>query len=141
MYWHTTVPLYQCTCAQVDLCTSVSLNQCIGVSVNQCLCDIIERNRTRYYPIAIMRPSRCYTRPSRGHFAALPKVALDQQKQYKSTPFSFHYFKVFQSRSEDRFLPKCVFCTTSSIQSHFHNRIVSTLVAARTVLKASWGRP
>ena len=95
----------------------------------------------RHCPIAILRPSRCHTRPSRGPLAALPEVALDRKKQYKSAPFSFHYVKVFQSRSDDRFLPKCVFCTTSSIQNHFRNRILSILVAARTIWEPSRGRP
>ena len=91
----------------------------------------------RNCPVAIWRPSRCHTRPSRGPLAALPKVAFLKDVPYKSAPFSLHYLRGFQSRSDDCFLPKCVFCTTSSIPSHFHNCIVSTLVAARPMLKPS----
>ena len=81
----------------------------------------------RYCPVAILRPSRYHTRPSRGPLAALPKVAFLKDVPYKSALFSLHCLKGFQSRSDDCFMPKCVFCTTSSIQSHFHNCIVSTL--------------
>ena len=105
------------------------------------LCDVIERNRTpilSYCHLAAFTvPHKAVSGPSCGP----TESGILTKKTYKSAPFSFHYFKVFRSRSDDRFLPKCVFCTTSSIQSHFHNRIVSTLVAARTVLKPSWGRP
>ena len=90
-----------------DMCSSLTAHFCATSSNEIAL---------RFCLVAILRPSRCHTRPSRGPLAALPEVALDRKKQYKSAPFSFHYFKVFQSRSDDRFLPKCHFCTTSSIQ-------------------------
>ena len=90
-------------------------------------------NAPRCCLVAILRPSRCHTRPSRGPLAALPEVALDRKKQCKSAPFSSQYFEVCQSRPDDRFLQKGIFCTTSSIQSHSHGRIAATWVSARTI--------
>merc|ERR1712177_187699 len=105
----------------------------------------VRRHLTKSHSDIVLLPSCGLHGATQGRLGALMRPCrkwhLIGKKQYESAPFSFHYVKVFQSRSDDRFLPKCVFCTTSSIESFVHNRIVSTLVAARTMSQPSRGRP
>ena len=91
----------------------------------------------RYCPVAISRPSRCDSGPSQGLLTTLPKRSFLKDVSYESAPFSLNHLQVFQGYSDDCFLPKCGFYATSSIPSHFHNRLVSTLLSARATLKPS----
>ena len=102
----------------------------------------VRHHRTKAHSDIVLLPSRDHHDATQDRLGAFlrhcRKSHFLKDFSYRSAPFHFNHLKVFQSYSDDCFLPKCVFYVTSSIQSHFHNCLVSTLVSARAMLKPSW---
>ena len=91
----------------------------------------VRRHRTKAHSDIVLLPSCGHHGTTQDRLGALlrhcRKWHFCCKNPYESAHFSLHNLRGFQSRPDDCFMPKCVFCTTSSIQSHFHHCIVSTL--------------
>ena len=77
----------------------------------------------RYCPIAILRPSRCHTRPSRGPLAALPEVALDRKNNINRHLFLFIISKSF------KVVLTIVSCQGAFFVRRHRSRATSTIVS------------
>ena len=99
----------------------------------------VRRHRTKAHSDIVLLPSCGHHGTTQDRLGALlrhcRKWHFCCKNQYESAHFSLHNLRGFQSRPDDCFMPKCVFCTTSSIRSHLDERIVYIVLPTQTNLK------
>ena len=92
-------------------------------------------NTLRYSTVAIEHPDRHDSNPSRGHPGTLPEMSFLIEFSQKTTFFDIRALRGCPGHLHDTFLTDCLFCATSSIQSHLRKGTICDAETATTMFE------